>query len=138
MELKQLNKIVEKLLKHYPPDIEVWLDDENIMLLVEGEKIKYTIDELLNSDIQNSNNINFEGISKVRAWIKGQKQRLYFSAVGIPYSAEAKGRVFLELVDGYWMPNMKYKLMLSLANQLNENNLFDAEYIEKLYKQTLE
>ena len=136
MELKTLNKIVEKLLKYYPPDVEVWLDDENIMVLENGVKIKYSIDELLN--LNKSVNINWDGISKVRAWIKGQKQRLYFSAVGIPYGVQAKGRVFLELVDGYWMPNMKYKLMQNLANQLNENNLFDAEYIEDLYKETLE
>lgn len=136
MYLKDLLKIAEMLLKYYPPDAEVWLDDENVMVLSNGEKKRYSTDEVM--DIKNEAEINWDGISSVRAWSKGGKQRLYFRAVGIPDGAHKSGKVFLELVNGNWMPNMKYNLMTSLAYQLNEMNLFDAEEIADKYRDFLD
>lgn len=137
MLLRNLVKIANALINKYPPDSEVWLDDENIMVAVDGQRYNFNPDDiLLNDDI--SHNIIWDGISAVRAWTKGGKQRVYFRAVGVPESAHRSGRVFLELVNGYWMPNMRYQLMVGLANQLNEAKLFDAEKVEEAYRDFVE
>lgn len=137
MILKQMYKIIEKLLKIYPPDAEVWLDDENVMVLnSNGEKKRFDPDEVLM--LENDAQINWDGISKVRAWNKAGKERLYFNCVGIPEGMHRSGKVFIELVNGSWMPNMKYQLMVSLANQLDSAGIFNAEDVEDKYKEFLD
>ena len=44
------------------------------------------------------------------------------------------GKVFLELVNGSWMPNMRYGLMVNLANQLDEAKIFDADIVAEKYQ----
>ena len=139
MLLKNLLKIANELIKKYPPDAEVWLDDENVMVLSDGERIRYDPEDLLLEGLGGSDaQINWDGISAVRAWNKGKKQRVYFRAVGVPDSAHKQGKVFLEMVNGYWMPNMRYQLMQSLANQLNDAKIFSAEEVEEKYREYIE
>jgi len=132
MELRKLNQIAEALLKHYPPDTEVWLDDEHIMILHNGEKKNLDIDDV--ASLENESQINWDGISAVRAWSRGPKERVYFRCVGIPDSAHKAGKVFIEKVSGQWIPNMRYPLMTGLADQLNSVGLFDIEDIERKYE----
>ncbi len=136
MELKKLYQIADALLKHYPPDAEVWLDDENVMVAVNGKREHFDPDDVLM--MENDAQIVWDGISAVRAWNKAGKQRIYFRCVGVPESAHRSGKVFLELVNGSWMPNMRYQLMVSLANQLDEAGLFSAEEVEDKYRDFVE
>jgi len=48
------------------------------------------------------------------------------------------GKVFLELINGEWVPNMRYKLMVEFANQLNDAHIFDPQEVEDKYKEFLE
>ena len=136
MTLKKMHQLVNELLKHYPPDAEVWLDDENVMIMNNGEKKHFSPDDIF--ELENDVQINWDGISKVRAWNKAGKQRVYFTCVGVPDSAHRSGKVFIELVNGSWMPNMRYQLMVSLSNQLDEAGIFDAEEVEDKYKEFLD
>ena len=106
------------------------------MIVNNGEKTYYSPEEILN--LKSEAEINWDGISKVRAWNKGGKKRVYFQCVGIPENAHRSGKVFIELINGEWMPNMRYKLMTSLANQLNTLNIFSPEEVEEKYHQFLE
>jgi len=136
MQLKQMFKIVEALLSKFPPDAEVWIDDENIAVFSEGEKHFFDPEDVFS--IENDAEINWDGISAVRAWKKGGKQRIYFKAVGIPEGAHRSGKVFLELVNGSWMPNMRYGLMVNLANQLDEAKIFDADVVAEKYQEYID
>jgi len=132
MLLKDLLQIAENLLKHYPPDAQVWLDDENVMVVNKGERIRLDPDDVMS--LENDAQINWDGISAVRAWARGPKERIYFRCVGIPDSAHKQGKVFLEKISGQWVPNMRYPLMVGLAEQLNEAGVLDAEDVQAKYE----
>jgi len=136
MQLKKLYKIAESLLAHFPPDAEVWLDDENVMVVVNDEKHMYFPDDVLS--METDSQINWDGISKVRAWTKAGKKRIYFKCVGVPEGAHRSGKVFLELINGEWIPNMRYRLMVEFARQLNDAHIFDPQEVEDKYKEFLE
>jgi len=136
MQLKKMHKVVNALLSYFPPDAEVWLDDENIMVVVDGKKHLYDPDDVL--ELTHDSQINWEGISKVKAWTKAGKKRIYFKCVGVPEGAHRNGKVFLELINGEWVPNMRYKLMVEFANQLNDAHIFDPQEVENKYKEFLE
>jgi len=139
MKLKNLLKVGEKLIKKFPPDAEIWLDDEQVMVVLGEERNSYTIDEILTDNVEVGEvNINWDGISAVRAWNKGGKQRIYFRVVGIPDGAHKSGKVFLELVNGSWMPNMRYPLMAGLAMQLDDIKMFSADDVADAYQDYLE
>jgi hypothetical protein len=82
--------------------------------------------------------IVWDGISRIRAWEGAGKKRIYFNVIGVSDSLHKRGKVFLELVMGRWVPNMKYNLMVNFANQLNELEIEDAEFVQELYQQYLE
>jgi len=133
MKLGNLLKIAENLLKHYPPDAEVWLDDENVMVAYNGERQRFDPYDVL--EMESDAQIVWDGISAVRAWVKGKKERIYFRCVGVPESAHRNGKVFLEKIHGQWAPNMRYQLMVDFANQLNEARLLDAEEVQAKYEE---
>ena len=136
MTLKKMYQVVNSLLKKYPPDTEVWLDDENVMVVANGKREHFNPDDVLM--MENDAQIVWDGISAVRAWNKAGKQRIYFRCVGVPEGAHRSGKVFLELVNGSWMPNMRYQLMVSLASQLDEAGLFSAEEVADKYRDFVE
>jgi hypothetical protein len=118
------------------------LQDEVVFLRVEnpitgGKTITIDMGDI-EQDAQENVSINFDGISAVKAWERGPKKRIYFRAVGVPESAHRSGKVFLELVNGEWMPNMRYKLMQELANQLNSAGIDEPEKVQELYERYLE
>jgi hypothetical protein len=81
--------------------------------------------------------VTFEGISKVRAWEKGPKKRIYFEAVGVRPSLHKSGKVFVELVNGEWTPNLRYPIMTQFAEELNQSGIKDPEKIRELYEDYL-
>jgi len=102
-------------------------------------EIEVNIDELLLSKSEiTANDITWDGISRVRAWSGGGKERIYFNVIGVSESLHKRGKIFLELVLGSWVPNMKYGLMTNFANQLNSLEIFDAEKVEDLYQEWVE
>ncbi len=137
MKLKDLLKITNNLISSFPLDAEVWLDDEQVMVVVNGERKLYDVEDVL-EHFDNDAQIDWAGISKVKAWEKAGKKRIYFHCVGVPESAHARGKVFLELVGDKWVPNMRYQLMQKFADQLNQNNLYDPKMVEEKYKQFLQ
>ena len=61
MMLKKMHQVVNELLKHYPPDAEVWLDDENVMVMNNGEKKHFAPDDIF--ELENDVQINWDGIA---------------------------------------------------------------------------
>jgi len=147
MTVKELFTASEKILKSFEHDdvIEICGDvaivyhDNPITGARKIEINLMSLVEEIDMDEESDNiNIVWDGISKVKAWNGAGKQRVYFNAVGIPASAHAKGRVFLELIKGEWVPNMKYKLMQDLANQLNNAGIKEAEEVQRLYQEFIQ
>lgn len=148
MTVEELNKLSSKLLKSFNKDDIVEIEGDiaivyhdnpvtgaskiniDIYSLIDGEEIE-------NDDVANQkpDSICWDGISKVRAWNGAGKHRIYMNVVGVPASAHAKGRVFLELIHGEWVPNMKYKLMQEFASSLNAIGIKDAEKVQQLYQE---
>ena len=150
MTIEKLNQISSALQNKFNKQYNVKIISDN-QLLVYYEtldnitrEIEIDVDDLLNNTpvFQDNpikpeimpNDIIWDGISRVRAWYGGGKERIYFNVIGVSESLHKRGKIFLELVLGSWTPNMKYALMSNFANQLNELELFDAEKVQDLYQ----
>jgi len=98
---------------------------------------KFLLDKKEEKEVSFAGNISFEGISKVRAWEKGPKKRIYFEAVGVRPSLHKSGKVFVELVNGNWISNLKYPIMMQFAEELNQAGIREPEKIRELYENYL-
>jgi hypothetical protein len=149
--VEELNKLSSKLLKSFNSDDIVEIEGDTAVVYHENpvtgaSKVEIDIYSLVDDeDVEDNTGIDqkpdsicWDGISKVRAWSGAGKQRIYMNVVGVPASAHAKGRVFLELIHGEWVPNMKYRLMQELANSLNAVNIKDAEKVQQLYQEYIQ
>jgi len=144
MTIEQLNKISERLKEKFNEQYNIRIISDNELVvyynsLNELREIKVDVDELL-SEVKDitPNDISWDGLSRVRAWNGGGKERIYFNVIGVSESLHKRGKIFLELVLGNWTPNMKYNLMTNFANQLNLLELFDGEKVEDLYQSWVE
>jgi len=139
-ELREFEISIDELLKEYESislkkeDVN---DDNPLGGNINNKKMQEVIDSAPPKEITYED-IVWDGISRVRVWEGAGKKRLYFTVVGVSDSLHKRGKVFLELVMGKWIPNMKYSLMVSFANQLNELELDDAEMVQELYHQYLD
>jgi len=139
-ELREIGVSVDELLEEYESISlrEVESDDNNPLGgSINNKKMQEVIDNTPPKEITYED-IVWDGLSRVRAWEGSGKKRLYFNVVGVSDSLHKRGKVFLELVMGKWIPNMKYNLMVNFANQLNELEIDDAEIVQELYQQYLE
>jgi len=139
-ELREIEVSINELLEDYESISlreEDGGDDNPLGGSVNNKKMQEVIDNAPPKEVTYED-IVWDGISRVRAWEGAGKKRLYFTVVGVSDSLHKRGKVFLELVMGKWIPNMKYGLMVNFANQLNELELDDAEIVQELYHQYLD
>jgi hypothetical protein len=141
MTIEELNNISLALKEKFNNNYNVEIISDKIVLVYyktldnQTREIEINIDELLNEKKEvTPNDITWDGISRVRAWSGGGKERIYFNVIGVSESLHKRGKIFLELVLGNWTPNMKYALMTNFANQLNNLEIFDAKRVEDLYQ----
>jgi len=141
MTIEELNNISLALKEKFNNNYNVEIISDKIVLVYyktldnQTREIEVNIDELLNEKKEiTPNDITWDGISRVRAWSGGGKERIYFNVIGVSESLHKRGKIFLELVLGSWTPNMKYALMTNFANQLNSLEIFDAQRVEDLYQ----
>ena len=141
MTIEELNNISLALKEKFNNNYNVEIISDKIVLVYyktldnQTREIEINIDELLNEKKEiTPNDITWDGISRVRAWSGGGKERIYFNVIGVSESLHKRGKIFLELVLGSWTPNMKYALMTNFANQLNSLEIFDAQRVEDLYQ----
>ena len=150
MTINRLNEISNKLKEKFNEEYNVKILNEDEILIyyqtIDGinREIEVNVKELLNDSFNSNcidispNDIVWDGISRVRAWSGGGKERIYFNVIGVSESLHKRGKIFLELVLGSWRANMKYGLMSNFANQLNSLEIFDAEKVEELYQSWVE
>jgi hypothetical protein len=144
MTIEKLYQIATVLKEKFNENYNVEIISDEVVIVSyktldnQLREIEVNIEELLANKEINANDIVWDGISRVRAWSGGGKERIYFNVIGVSESLHKRGKIFLELVLGSWVPNMKYSLMSNFANQLNSLEIFDAEKVEDLYQQWTE
>ena len=144
MTIEKLNQISIALKEKFNDNYNVKIISDEMILVYytsidnKTREININIDELLTKKDITPNDITWDGISRVKAWSGGGKERIYFNVIGVSESLHKRGKIFLELVLGSWTPNMKYNLMTNFANQLNSLEIFDAEKVEDLYQSWIE
>ena len=144
MTIEKLYQIATVLKEKFNENYNVEIISDEVVIVSyktldnQLREIEVNIEELLTIKEINANDIVWDGISRVRAWSGGGKERIYFNVIGVSESLHKRGKIFLELVLGSWVPNMKYSLMSNFANQLNSLEIFDAEKVEDLYQQWTE
>jgi len=142
MTILELLKASNKLMERFSGNEKIAFR-QNVFYIDTGkeEPEEISLEELLYQEENNGNSniqIDFDGISKVKAWEGAGKKRIYFQCVGVKPSLHQKGQVFLELVRGEWIPNLRYKLMQEFANQLNSIGIQDPEKIQELYEEYIQ
>ena len=139
-ELREIGLSIGELLQEYENlEVNKNIEEDNPLgsRSVNNSKMQEVLDNTPPKEITYED-IIWDGISRVRAWEGAGKKRLYFNVVGVSESLHKRGKVFVELVMGRWIPNMKYNLMVNFANQLNELEIEDAELVQEMYQHYLE
>ena len=139
-ELREIEISINELLEEFESvsSVKENVNDDNPLGgSINNKKMQEVIDNTPPKEITYED-IVWDGLSRVRAWEGAGKRRLYFTVVGVSDSLHKRGKVFLELIMGKWVPNMKYSLMVNFANQLNELEIDDAELVQELYHQYLD
>ena len=138
MTILELFQVSNKLMEKYSGNEQVDFRNNIFYIDIGNDVIEITSEQLLEKKSNNNIQLDFGGISKVKAWEGGGKKRLYFQCVGVKPSLHQKGQVFIELIRNEWIPNLRYKLIQEFANQLNNLNITDPDKVQQLYEEYIQ